>query len=1407
MPPPLAVLRQAYEALDRPHRDVVELLSATYLAVAQGTLLELLNAVGSRPLLGESWVHPKLTAVVTRLQSAGLVVREDKRVACAPLFREVALRLAAREGRLRVLVPPLRKALARFLPWHMQYRHSYESALQAFRLELYLGHPHTAAEQLGEIARQGYSATGALAEVLGNPFDPETLGWVPEELTARFLAAGIVEPHDTLEHPNPELLAYAQDLAARRGVDVPPAIRGALAERALLRGEWAEAEALVAGREAPERAAILGALAFLRGDHAAALDHYQPGLKLLRAATGKRKVFFAELPGLFFIFALLGTQDPTRRKEAQGHVRTALGVSAQGLRHTYQALDSLLAVLSGEVPLETTSSLASMGDEELSLGERLVAARAAKHGAGPAAVPQPAEPATLDLLGQTLCRYWMGHRQPVGRAEALAALCRRAEAGGYRLAEALTAEVLGALGQSGYAQRAERLRNELGVVPLTEITTREEPWERTLAAALDLFEPGSGRPGAGESADARLVWLLSWHGETPTLRPVEQRRTAKGAWSVGKNVALKRLKEQPESLPFLTPQDLAACAAIQLYESYWDRPSLVLHPDLALRALVGHPLVLLEGAPETRVEVLRGEPELRVERTGQRLTLQVVPELTDASECQLLRESPTRVRVIEFGPRARKLASLFGAKGLKVPVKAEERVRRVLAAVAAELTVHSDDEGALGALEELPADPRPRVHLLPAGSGLRAELLAQPLGSDGPYCPPGEGGRSLIAEVAGRRVATRRDLAAERRAAEAVVAACPALGPARSDGLEWVVEDPEECLELLLQLQAVGDAAVVEWPRGETLKAPRRVALDALRIEFKRDRDWFAAGGELRVDDGLTLGLRELLDLAAAAPGRFVPLGDDQYLALTHAFRKRLDELRAFTEAHGKGLRFHPLAAPALEECAAEAGHFRGDKAWKDLLRRFAEAQELTPPVPTTLAAELRPYQVDGYRWLMRLAHWGVGACLADDMGLGKTLQALALLLTRAKGGPCLVVAPTSVCANWAAEARRFAPSLNPVVFGPGDREKTLAALGPFDLVLASYGLLLQEGERLAGVAWEVVVLDEAQAIKNVAAKRSQAAMELKAGFKIITTGTPVENHLGELWNLFRFVNPGLLGSREGFQKRFASPIENGDRNAQARLKRLISPFLLRRTKSQVLDDLPPRTEILHRVELGPEEAALYEALRGRALERLAAYEGPPLAKRFQVLAELMRLRRACCHPRLVLPEAPLPSAKLEAFGELLDELLANRHKALVFSQFVDHLSIVREYVERRGVAYQYLDGSTPARDRQRRVDAFQAGEGELFLISLKAGGLGLNLTAADYVVHLDPWWNPAVEDQASDRAHRIGQTRPVTIYRLVARGTVEDKIVELHHKKRELADSLLEDADGGGRLSAEDLLAILREE
>ena len=453
---------------------------------------------------------------------------------------------------------------------------------------------------------------------------------------------------------------------------------------------------------------------------------------------------------------------------------------------------------------------------------------------------------------------------------------------------------------------------------------------------------------------------------------------------------------------------------------------------------------------------------------------------------------------------------------------------------------------------------------------------------------------------------------------------------------------------------------------------------------------------------------------------------------------------------------------------------------------------------------------MEGFEWLSRLAAWGVGACLADDMGLGKTVQALALIQSRADNGPTLVVAPASVCRNWVAEIGKFTPTLTPILFGEGERDVVLENAKARDIVITTYDLMTREADMFSQKHFQTIILDEAQSIKNRSTKRSETAMQLQGDFKVITTGTPLENHLGELWNLFQFINPGMMGSLDRFQEQFAIPIEKmKDVDKRDQLRRLVQPFMLRRRKDEVLKELPPKTEITLTVELTTEERAFYEAIRRKAIESIAMSDSGGEgggARHLKILAEIMKLRRAACHPKLADDKADfIDSAKLRMFGEIVEELLDNGHKALVFSQFVGHLAILEKNLKSKNVAYQYLDGQTPLPKRQQRIEAFQKGEGDLFLISLKAGGVGLNLTAADYVIHMDPWWNPAVEDQATDRAHRIGQTKPVTVYRIVAEGTIEEKIVKLHEHKRDLADSLLEGADMSARLNADDLLDLIK--
>jgi len=469
---------------------------------------------------------------------------------------------------------------------------------------------------------------------------------------------------------------------------------------------------------------------------------------------------------------------------------------------------------------------------------------------------------------------------------------------------------------------------------------------------------------------------------------------------------------------------------------------------------------------------------------------------------------------------------------------------------------------------------------------------------------------------------------------------------------------------------------------------------------------------------------------------------------------------------------------PGFEKLQALLGDFQGIPA--------------VDPGPG-LEGVLRPYQQTGVNWLGFLREAGLGAMLADDMGLGKTLQALC-----AVRGRTLVVGPTSVVHNWADEAKKFRPDLSVCVYHGASRELKVDA----DLTLTSYALLRRDKEALQKIRWDTIVLDEAQAIKNPQSQVAQAAFELQAGFRITMSGTPVENRLEDLWSQFHFINRGLLGGLQEFTERYVRPIADGDEEVAERLQERIRPFFLRRLKKEVAPELPPRTDMVLHCGLSDEERELYDAIRASTLEEVVKklqQGGSVIA----ALEALLRLRQAACHPALVPGQEAESSSKTRILADTLATVEADGHKALVFSQWTSMLDLIEPHLDANGISFTRLDGST--RDRAGVVGSFQSDAGPtVLLISLKAGGTGLNLTAADHVFLMDPWWNPAVEDQAADRAHRIGQDRPVMVYHVVAEDTVEEKILALQDRKREIAAVATGAARGGGALTREDLLALL---
>ncbi|MGQ0563925.1 MAG: DEAD/DEAH box helicase [Gemmobacter sp.] len=542
-------------------------------------------------------------------------------------------------------------------------------------------------------------------------------------------------------------------------------------------------------------------------------------------------------------------------------------------------------------------------------------------------------------------------------------------------------------------------------------------------------------------------------------------------------------------------------------------------------------------------------------------------------------------------------------------------------------------------------------------------------------------------------------------------------------------------------------------------------------------------------------------------------LTDGRYLAMQA--RQLAPVLRIFLGVHGQlHLAEAGVAAEMAEALAGSSIAFRGGEKLLELgrrLRAFARP-DMAPEPPPGFAGTLRPYQKTGLGWIAALGETGFGGVLADDMGLGKTVQALAFLAGRqgVAGLPSLLIAPTSVVGVWTREAARFAPHLRVLALQGPDRKALFSQIATHDLVVTTYPLLHRDLATLAAQDFDCVILDEAQAVKNPAAQAAKLIRTLKSRQRLALTGTPMENNLQELWALFDWLVPGLLGDRKAFQKRFRGPVEkSGDRAAQVLLSRRIAPFILRRSKDQVAPDLPPKTEVTEMVALSGAQRELYETIRIAMDQRVRdALRKKGLAgAHITVLDALLKLRQVCCDPALVkLPVAAeiTASAKRSHLLAMLEELLSEGRRVLVFSQFVEMLRLIEADLVARGWTYEWLSGET--KDREALVARFQAGSAPIFLISLKAGGVGLTLTAADTVILYDPWWNPAVERQAMDRTHRIGQDRPVFVYRLITEGTIEARIEAMQTRKQALADALFDPAHSGPAILSEaEILALFQ--
>lgn len=1000
------------------------------------------------------------------------------------------------------------------------------------------------------------------------------------------------------------------------------------------------------------------------------------------------------------------------------------------------------------------------------------------------------------------------------------------------------------------------------------------PWERFVAALDAVYDPRDfEKKQANEQAskDERVVWIVHDRGGDVDLSAKVQKKkaataaAAEPAFSRGKRASLKSIADGHRAAEAIDQE--VARTLVEGRERTYLPPDILLD---ALEQLVDHPLVFDDDDRPVRVQKAPIElavVEIPAEGTGDEdatsdhddtapasspdLTLQVRVDGHREDPKELYMEAMDSSGIVRLWPSSGPLSTSSGEES-DGPVgdahrgdtltlcRPSARACALLHALS-HLNARFPASQADALLSRIPrlandfsltlppslrgrfvapdTDLVARLHPL-RPEGLAVTFGVRPLLQSG-LLEPGFGTAEVLATENGERIRTERNLKEEKSHYARTLSLLPLEPFTQRTDHGYASTNLDASLDLLAALKRA-EGVRIEWPDGVSLDVTRPATSQDLRVQVTRQRNWFGVDGDLELDSH-QVGLALLFD-ALRERRRYIPLENGHYLALSESLQAKAAPLAALTFENKGDLEIGAGAVAAMLDLEEDGAKLDADASWSALAERLKSVESLDVTIPKNLEATLRPYQEEGVKWLLRLAHIHVGGVLADDMGLGKTVQALAVLLARAASGPALVVAPTSVGFNWEREAERFAPSLRVIRYRGKDREMKIDNLGPGDVVVTSYGLLQRDANMLAGQRFATVVFDEAQALKNASTKVARAARDLDCEWAFALSGTPVENHLGELWSIFRVVSPGLLGSWARFRERYARPIEvEKSVGRQRTLARALSPFLLRRTKKEVAPELPERTEVLLPVTLGEEHRALYEQARLSAIrefegpkdERVAAEgEGP---FRMRLLAAITRLRLCACHPQLLDPSSQLSSSKIDELVALLRRAKESGQRALVFSQFVRLLDLAKGALENEGLQTLTLQGSTPAPKRAALVDAFQAGEADAFLISLKAGGTGLNLTAADIVVHLDPWWNPATEAQATDRAHRIGRKKPLTIYRLVASETIEDEILSLHDQKRALAEGVWNDddelGDGGAErssgqpsLSVADLAELLRD-
>lgn len=1101
-----------------------------------------------------------------------------------------------------------------------------------------------------------------------------------------------------------------------------------------------------------------------RGDDAMAYEHFRQALALHNKQNGSymRRITYLPFEILNFYLVLI-----CRRCGTETSRRSALGVYKAFEQTLTSTAKTLFEILYGGV----TDSVVTRRLKET----------------------QTSEGRMHRVLATFLCHYT--GRECADAAEPRWLFLRGEMRGYYPMGDFVAKKV-----EEAYGDRCL----------LTSIYHKQE-WEHVLE------ELGSQRSGApsSEKTTARIAYFLD-HTDSQNVTVRLQTRLKSGQWGAGKSVSVSNFADCLIPEMNVDDRQLAKALTGTRGRSYDFIPL-----DQVLRYIKGGDrLYVGRYSPYTLVDLTEAVPYINLVRTASGFMVRSnVPLQSVKAGMYIEPTGPAAITYIPLTEEQKIYYSRLLSLG-QFPLEAEGQLREFLKGIGGVMDINSDLIEGGSTLPMVDGRASLTVRMRPGERGSYVvDASVMPLEGGRLRCRPGVGDDVIVdTEAGGRHVRVRRSL--EEEAAN-MRHLCDSVGVNAKAATGTLVIDAYNMLSLVEYAQQHPESIQCEWQDGARMTVIGRSSSAWGGVIKKNANGWFEIEGTVEVDRDKVLTMAQLLDLVSQSSGRYIRLGEGEYLALSDKLHRQLMQLSAIaSRSHGR-LQVSPFAAALLgADMLGGELTLEEDGELRRIRENIRKASEYSPAVPDTLQTTLRKYQEEGYRWMARLNKWGAGALLADDMGLGKTVQTIALLLANAAEGPALVVAPASVAPNWKTELERFAPSLSVTILNYAEHRQTaILNAGAGDVVITTYGLLLSVKDDLVAKHWHTICLDEAHIIKNRGAKTSAVAMRLRGDNRIMLTGTPVQNHLGELWSLFQFVNPGLLGSFEDFNRRFIVPIEqNGDKERQKLLDRLVKPFMLRRTKDKVAKELPEKEEIYQRVTLSGQEMLIYEVLRSKAEAMLEAEGGDRVS--MSTLAEITRLRQCSCDMRLVkegrdgIGGADFQGSKIVALLELLQTILEGfttdregraNGGVLVFSQFTSYLALIRQALDNAGISYLYIDGTIDIKTRQKLVEEFQNGECSVFLISLKAGGLGLNLTRANYVIHTDPWWNPAIEAQATDRAHRIGQRQTVTVYHLIAEGTIEEKIQRLHERKRTLVRDILDSTDTSYKLTGEELLEMVR--